>query len=105
MAKQTKEEYRAARRKQYQTKRRAIEDADPKLQRQLRQIEAQDKRRSKKAFTEAQQGQDAGVNLTHDEKGRWDSSSLNVRKVLFARDEEERRTKRAKAKFHARRRK
>ena len=100
-----KEEYGVARRNQYQTTRKAIEDADPKLQRQLREIEAQDKRRGRKMYTEYRQGKDAGVDLTSNEKGRWDSSSLNVKKTLFAKSEKERRTKRAIARSHARRKK
>ena len=101
MAKQSKEEYKVARRKSYETKPKAVEDADPKIQRQLRQIEAQQKQRSTKAFTEKRQGYaETGEYMTS-----FSPDSMDVRKVLFAIDEKERRTKRAIAKSNARRKK
>jgi hypothetical protein len=97
MAKQSKEEYRIARRKSWETKRKAVEDADPKLQRQLKDIEDQFSRRRKKGYTEWRQAKDAGVNIVS-----FSPDSLNVQKVLGARSEKNRRTARAKAKSYAR---
>jgi hypothetical protein len=99
MAKQTKKEYQVARRKSYETKRRAVEDADPKLQRQLKDIEDQFLRRRKKGYTEWRQGMDEGVNIASFSQ---DSYSLNVRKMVEAESEKKRRTARAKAKSRAR---
>ena len=94
---QNRKEYQVARRKSYETKRRAVEDADPKLQRQLKEIEDQLKRRNRKAFTEKWQGEaETGV------KTNFNPDSLDAQKVLGAVYEKNRRKKRAIAKSHAR---
>ena len=97
MAKQTKKEYQVARRKSWETKRKAVEDADPKLQRQLKDIEDQFLRRRKKGYTEWRQGMDKGVDIAS-----FNPDSLNVQKILGAESEKKRRTARAKAKSRAR---
>tara|TARA_R110000765_G_scaffold186902_1_gene292488 strand:- start:262 stop:573 length:312 start_codon:yes stop_codon:yes gene_type:complete len=95
-----KGEYGVARRNQYQTTRKAIEDADPKLQRQLREIEAQEKQRTGKWFSEIKEGEKTGV----ENRTLW-KEPVSDRKFEFAKSEKERRTKRAKARFWARRKK
>jgi hypothetical protein len=90
MAKQSKEEYKVARRKSYESNRRAL---DPKLDRQLKEIADQNKRRIDKWYAEVKQGEKTGV----DKSILW-KEPVSAQKFRFAKSERKRRTARARDK-------
>ena len=87
---QDKGKYKVARRKSYETQRRAV---DPKLYRQLKDIADQYKRRINKWYTEVKQGEKTGV----DKSILW-KEPVSDQKFRFAESERKRRTARARSK-------
>ena len=102
MAKQSKEEYKTARRKSYETQRRAL---DPKLDRQLKDIEDQHRRRGIKFTKEYSETPTASVGLPGGGYVQWDIHERRRKKAKsekFAESEKKKRINKALAKSRAR---
>ena len=100
-----KGEYGTSRRNQYQTTRRAV---DPILDRQLKDIEGQSGRRGIKSTKEYSETPTASVGLPGGGYVQWDIHERQRKKdksKKFAESEKKKRTAKAYAKSHARRKK